>query len=341
MPRIRLRDDDDEEEEGGEVNDGVNPQEAARALSPCSPYPQLQPAGSLPHPSPPPPPSSLLHHPLLALAAGILAATGLLSSSTYYYRDLATTWSAMRVPEYTAIAPYMHRVASSVYGNNLAAPRPANYYARNGMLQIQANEEQGDIRTGVRWLLNGDIEQLTAQNKTGLEDDVVLGDGLDLYREYRAALEADVREGGQRRQNETSFATPTFTDPRFDYLRDKTIFLLGDSIDRYAIDFVCSALGGELSIRLFNSNPSTRRPPDLTKTSRDSFKDPHFCQLPSALGNASIWSWMTYGSVAREDTFQRNLWSVWPRQLDTRLELIRKTMDKFGIRPDIMMLHTV
>lgn len=298
--------------------------------------------------SPPPPSKRLWSHPLVAVGAATLVATALLATRLDGGSGLLSSNGTFRLDG-----------AGGSHQDGLLPARPPNYYAQDGMLQILGTGERGTIKTGVRWLPLEILEDLAERGKTGLEVDLKLGDGFDLYQEYSAASEATKRHKDQKMNDESApggkeggTATAaetakndkspvvTLSDPRFDYLRGKTILLLGDSVDRFAIDFVCKFLDGKLSVRQFNRPPWAKTPPDLTKTSTDVLKDPHYCQLPPALGNASIWSWMTYGTIAEEDTFRIPLPNVWPRQIDTRLELLRETLDKFEIRPDIMLLHT-
>jgi hypothetical protein len=203
-----------------------------------------------------------------------------------------------------------------------------DYYAQPGVLQVDRRDEVPKHRQA-RWLHLDVLDTLAQNNQTGLEggDAQPFKDGWNLLDEYNRA-------------SSCAASSEDNDDNAFSYMKDKTIVPIGDSVDRGAIDGMCEFLRGKLTYRQFG-DPSK----SLLKTvPREHWRSaPHHCQLPNdeRWGNMSIWSFMTYSSMASEELFEVPLKGVHPRVLDKRLELIAGALDRVNVVPDLILFHTL
>lgn len=193
-----------------------------------------------------------------------------------------------------------------------------SYYSQDGMLQVDRSVKA--LHRQARFLPYSLWEDLENQGKTGLEADVRLGDGFDLLEDWTQALkDKDYREAAVQ-------------DGTFDFIRDKTILILGDSVDRNAIGGFCKRVGGKVEVRQFSNGE------DLTQLSNDDHGDPHRCQLPAFAGNATVWSFMIYGSMGNDEVFELNLPKNRPKDIMSRLRLIAERLNNHGIAPDFILM---
>lgn len=230
----------------------------------------------------------------------------LLSGSTHYDRE--------------------HIIQSQIVYSSLAK----DHYKKPGTLQLDRNNYRPAWRRA-RWIPLEHIPELTSTGRNGLERDYHLGDGFDLLEAIHAYLKhapkADPFQDGQE--------SPSIPS-HFDYLRNKTIIVLGDGVDRNSLDYACEhLLGGQRSIRKY-----TEQPIDLSKESDKERRDPHLCKLPDFLQGTTIWSFMTYSILATEDTFAVPLDEVKPRRYLPRLEQIAEALKKESIEPDMVIVHS-
>ena len=94
------------------------------------------------------------------------------------------------------------------------------------------------------------------------------------------------------------------------HLRDKTILLVGDSVDRFFVDRFCSEMLGDADIRL-SYRALHIKPADLSDISvlhrtaqhksLDYFAEPHLCELPSRPGGLNFWFLMHYGVLTQDE----------------------------------------
>lgn len=254
------------------------------------------------------PPTSV---PLLAATLAVAVCVSLIVLA----RTDTTTLSTL---QNSAVLQYIHKslpLKQDIVNNH-------DYYAQPGMLQVdRSNKDQHRI---ARWIPYHEWEALAETKESGLEADVELGDGFDLLEAITAAVK------------DSTVAAEAKLDGRFDYLYNKTILLLGDSVDRGAIDYACDLLHGTLSVRQFLTAPQ-----DLRKGSTNKLGDPHHCQLPALFGNTTLWSWMTYGSITDEHTFDSNLGNLHPKMLEARVELIANRLGNYSVTPDMVLMHTM
>lgn len=161
--------------------------------------------------------------------------------------------------------------------------------------------------------------------RNGLERDYHIGDGFDLLQSIHAYLKDN--------SSKTDLSSiPT----QFDYLKNKTIVILGDGNDRNALDYACKELlAGTREIRKF-----TELPVDLSKISDKERRDPHVCMLPGFLQGTNIWSFMMYSVLATEDTFAVPLEEVKPRRYLARLEQIVQALNDASVVPDMVVVHS-
>lgn len=217
-------------------------------------------------------------------------------------------------------------------------PTLANdHYKKPGILQFDRNDYRPAWRRA-RWIPLDEhhhLDELSNTGRNGLERDYHLGDGFDLLESIHGYLKDHPEE-----------ATPSKTKPdnanidipsQFDYLRNKTILILGDGNDRNSLDYACdNLLGGRRTMRKY-----TEQPIDLLDKSSDKVaRDPHVCELPTFLQGTSIWSFMTYSILATEDTFAVPLDEVRPRQYLPRLDQIVEALNKANVRPDMVVVHS-
>lgn len=209
--------------------------------------------------------------------------------------------------------------------SQIAYPSKArDLYKKPGTLQFDRNEYRPAWRRA-RYIPLEHFDELVKTGRNGLERDYHLGDGFDLLESIHAYL-----------KNHASSSGTTIPPAQFDYLRNKTIIVLGDGNDRNALDYACKdLLSGTREIRKF-----TQLPIDLNKISDKERRDPHVCMLPGFLQGTQIWSFMMYSVLATEDTFAVPLEEVKPRRYLARLEQIANALKSANIVPDMVVVHS-
>lgn len=215
--------------------------------------------------------------------------------------------------------------------SQISHPTAANdVYKKPGSLQLDRNEYRPRWRRA-RWIPLEYIAQISSKGRLGLEKDLRLGDGFDLLEDIHQAW-ADP----QRRTRDPAF------DASFDYLRNRTVLLLGDGADRDSLVYACNNFfNGTDSVRRFTQPPIDLREPSLIDR-----RDPHVCTFPSHpagpgfLEHTSVWSFMTFGILSTEETFEKMLFDVKPRRYLSRLEAIHNELERINVHPDFILLHS-
>jgi len=197
-------------------------------------------------------------------------------------------------------------------------------YKKPGTLQFDRNDYRPAWRRA-RFIPLEHHGELVQTGRNGLERDYHIGDGFDLLQSIHAYLKDN--------SSKTDLSSiPT----QFDYLKNKTIVILGDGNDRNALDYACKELlAGTREIRKF-----TESPVDLSKISDKERRDPHVCMLPGFLQGTNIWSFMMYSVLATEDTFAVPLEEVKPRRYLARLEQIVQALNDASVVPDMVVVHS-
>jgi len=197
-------------------------------------------------------------------------------------------------------------------------------YKKPGTLQFDRNDYRPAWRRA-RFIPLEHFDELVKTGRNGLERDYHIGDGFDLLENIHAYL----------KNNPSSTGSSTIP-AQFEYLRNKTIVVLGDGNDRNALDYSCKELlSGTREIRKF-----TELPVDLNKISDKERRDPHVCMMPDFLQGTQIWSFMMYSVLATEDTFAMPLDEVKPRGYLARLEQIVQALRDANIVPDMVVVHS-
>lgn len=219
-------------------------------------------------------------------------------------------------------------------------PTLANdHYKKPGILQFDRNDYRPAWRRA-RWIPldeNHHLDELSTTGRNGLERDYHLGDGFDLLESLHAYLKTRPEESAGTSTKRASEDAAVNIPSQFEYLRNKTILVLGDGNDRNALDYACDhLLSGKRTMRKY-----TEQPIDLLDKSSDKIaRDPHVCELPSFLQGTSIWSFMTYSILATEDTFAVPLDEVKPRRYLPRLEQIVEALRRANVEPDMIIVHS-
>ena len=202
----------------------------------------------------------------------------------------------------------------------------SDFYAQPGMLLVNRSEAI-DAHRHARWMPLTQIDALERQNMTGLEASFQLEDGFSLMDEYIRAYEGD----------------PAGEDVSvdLDYLKDKTILLFGDSQDRYTIDYLCELMHGNLSYRNFFTRTLPQHDLSRKGWQSDWRNALHHCQLPPFLGNTTVWSFMTYGSISTNETWYKMRANQGPDELFERIELAGNAFRESNIVLDLTVFHTM
>lgn len=187
------------------------------------------------------------------------------------------------------------------------------------------------IHRRARWVPLDRLQDLAQLGLTGLETDYQLDDGYDLLSQYRNAL------------GPTNNTQALSEIPNLSFLRDKTILLIGDSQDRYLTDVACEDhLQGTLTYRDFWWRQDGEHSlSEVVAGKKYRTIALHHCQLPSSLGNTSIWSSTTYGSVTEEDTFGKMYPNFPEKALEARIRRLGQAFRNEGLRPDLIIAHTM
>lgn len=225
--------------------------------------------------------------------------------------------------------------------SQISHPTAANdIYKKPGTLQLDRNEYRPAWRRA-RWIPLSYIGEMSSKGRLGLEKDLRLGDGFDLLEDIHRAYS----DPGRLERDPSFYAS-------FDYLRNKTVLLLGDGVDRDSLVYACKHFfNGTDEVRRFTQPPIDLREPSLIDR-----RDPHVCTFPAALvdpstrgssssssgflGGTSIWSFMTFGILSTEETFEKMLFDVKPRRYLPRLEQIYGELNRIDVRPDFILVHS-
>lgn len=252
-----------------------------------------------------------------------------------------------------------------------------DYYRTPGLLQF--NKSQDMVHRRVRYLHVDDLEALVPQNKTGLEAEIKLGDGFDVLETYSDAGEQQVErhlEGhpsrGRKARARADASYPTLHSScivspsahqhtvwnrkkeaaeELNFLNNKTILAIGDSVDRYALDTMCRHIfRGDLSYRNLHLSPDEPllRPVDPKKVSNyyAEFSEPHHCHLTDkttkgALDDFQIWSLMIYGVVSGEKDWVHKDQTQHPRLWSDKIDLFAPALKARGVKPDMIVMNSL
>lgn len=126
------------------------------------------------------------------------------------------------------------------------------------------------------------------------------------------------------------------------YLHNKTVLLLGDSIDRFAVDSFCEELLPDSKLSIVNLHTAPHDLAVLSSSSADREGEPHICQLPNPpFGETRLISVLTHGVTAAEEEWQHKNTTRAPRETLAKLELLKSALDRQSIRPDLVIMHSV
>lgn len=133
-----------------------------------------------------------------------------------------------------------------------------------------------------RFLEMDQAMSLQERGQSGLEADLKLGDGWDDIQ----ALHKSVK---------------------LNHLVNKTVVLLGDSVDRFFVDHFCRNIvpAAKLTYNALHIPPNDLSTIVTPDNYYDEFSEPHLCTLPDYLGGLKVWSVMFYGVL----TASENEWA--------------------------------
>ena len=195
-----------------------------------------------------------------------------------------------------------------------------DYYAQPGSLVINS-DRSAPAAAKARYVAISALNRIT-------RDDQACSPGFDLDDGYAGVMQLS-------RPHDTSLP---------DYLRGKSVVLLGDSIDRIFVDHFCKKLTtrGKLSIHALHIAPrdlSVVRHPD---SFYDDFSEPHSCTVTDEHGSFRIWSLMHYGTLTDDE----HEWSFknqtrGPRVAHEKVALFANALRAAGHPPpDLVVAHS-
>jgi len=212
---------------------------------------------------------------------------------------------------------------------------PVDHYRVPGLLQV--DEKQSVVHRRVRYLPLTALSGLVAKNQTGLEADVDLEDGFDILESFHKAVSLN----DEAAADELSF------------LSNKTILIIGDSVDRFAVDAMCNGIfRGDLSYRNLHKLPAEELPLldriewEQVNSYIDEFSEPRRCELSpkttnGKLENVNIWSLMIYGVVSGADDWAHKDQTREPRLWDGKLDLFAGAAHARGMQPDLILMNSL
>lgn len=155
-------------------------------------------------------------------------------------------------------------------------------------------------------------------------------------------------------------------DNGLEYLQNKTILLIGDSIDRNQIEYMCTkVLKGQSSVKILHEAPYDLSPFqwDDRYVRASAWSEPRVCHFPrasagdasssdrdreregamahSVFGGTEIWQLMTYGVLAQEETWKFKSVTVEPQQTKAKIMLFAEAFEKLGKKPDLILTHSM
>lgn len=151
-----------------------------------------------------------------------------------------------------------------------------DYYAQPGTIVVKKDSVRK--YESARFLSMDNAVDVQSRKQTGLESTLQLGDGWDDLQALQRAV-------------------------KFDHLTNKTVVLLGDSVDRFFVDHLCQDFlpSSELTYNALHVAPADLSPITSPDSYYDEFSEPHLCTLPEHLGGLKIWSVMFYGVLTKDD----------------------------------------
>ena len=118
--------------------------------------------------------------------------------------------------------------------------------------------------------------------------------------------------------------------------------MLGDSIDRFAVDHFCEELLPDSDLSIVNLHTAPHDLAVLPSSSANREGEPHICRLPDPpFGKARFISVLTHGAMAAEEEWQHKNTTRAPRETLAKLELLKGALDRQSIRPDLVVMHSV
>lgn len=212
-----------------------------------------------------------------------------------------------------------------------------DYYSQPGMMVI--NHESDEAISRARYVHLSQIDKVVNQTSDFPLDEPRMRDGWDDLSLLRDAID------------DASSMQDMAMPAQLDHLRNKTILLLGDSVDRFFVDRFCNEMmedsGARLSYRALHVAPqdlSDISNKDNTAQGKDfnEFAEPHLCELPPQLGGMKIWSLMHYGVLPQDEyewAFKQQARS--PRVATKKVEQFAKLLKAHGYQaPDLVSVHS-
>lgn len=162
-------------------------------------------------------------------------------------------------------------------GTDLNLAPKADYYGEPGTLVIQRGSNVKK-HEAARYVSMARAADILDRGQSALNPSLDLGDGW---------IDLQAMRNGQK----------------LGHLVNKTVLLLGDSVDRYFVDHLCQQLlpGSRLSYHALHIPPADLSQIKNPNSHFDEFSEPHLCILPDQLGAAKIWSLMFYGVMTEDD----------------------------------------
>lgn len=211
----------------------------------------------------------------------------------------------------------------------------SEYYDQPGMMVV--NERTSAPAARARYISMDRVDALANGTWGPMLDGASLNDGWDDLMLLRHAADANSEKEGKR------------LPAALEHLRNKTIVLVGDSVDRYFVDGFCNDMmtGFRLSHRALHEKPN-----DLSGINNDNdswegkdftdFAEPHLCELPAELGGMKIWSLMHYGVLTQDEdewAFKKQARS--PRLATKKVTFFADKLARHGYQtPDLVVVNS-
>jgi len=235
--------------------------------------------------------------------------------------------------------------SSTSTSSQLATFKSWDYYSKYGSLQLDRKNKRLSQHEKARFVpveiqerIVTDQEQhkgakSSSKNRVNvLDPEVRLEDGFDELVNYHKAVKGDIEAA-----------------KALSYLNGKTVLLIGDSVDRFANDFLCEKLlpNSTLSYRYMHKDAGSLAKIEKPDMYHDYFAEPHLCEVSGSDGedtlfNFKIYSLLFYGVTGEEQEWRFKDQTREPRVYDGKIKMFKEALDGVGLaKPDLIITHSI
>lgn len=218
--------------------------------------------------------------------------------------------------------------------------REWDYYAQPGVLQVNLSSTSGSL---ARFLQYRDLESLLLEGKSGLEDDVRMGEGADALRSY-------LRKGSYRTKGRSCLCgngRKIELTRAFSHRHARRVHAEQDDRPHRGqyrslrTPIHLRSLGGSRTWHRLHKGEQ-----DLTTImdvkSDDDWAEPHRCFIRWDDGAyTEIWTLMLYGVTGTEDDWKHKEMALTPRRADRKVQIFGEALAKLGIVPQLVIMHSM